>query len=93
MRDEEDHRPIDYVNHPVHYRTGPIIKDGNRPGNVRMLEAIEVIRWIRDARLANAVRYIWRVSFGGKWDDPQDIEKAIWYLRDYVENPVNPLDE
>ena len=45
----------DMVN-PQHYKRGPVI-DG------RPTEAIEVIRWVRDARLANAFRYLWRVAF------------------------------
>lgn len=72
----------DYVNHPYHYTQGPIIGG-------RMIEAIEVIRYIRDARLANAVRYIWRVSWAGKWNSHEDIQKAIWYLTDYLEHPID----
>ena len=66
---------VDLVNHPPHYR-GPGI------------ECIRVIRHIKDMRLANAMKYIWRVAFGGKGNDRQDIEKAMWYLKDWLEYPV-----
>lgn len=51
---------------------------------------IEVIRWIKDPRLFTAMKYIWRVAFGGKngVDPKEDIKKAIWYLNDYLENDV-----
>ena len=83
-------RTDEYVNHPQHYRRGPqltITANDAEPLH-HSLEAIEVIRWVRDARLANAMRYLWRVAFGGKWDDREDIRKAIWYLNDYLEHPI-----
>lgn len=67
----------DMVNHPPHYTRGPGI------------ECIQVVRHIRDMRLANAVKYTWRVAFGGKNDNAEDIKKAIWYLNDYLENPID----
>lgn len=87
----------DMVNHPPHYERGPRvvasslsheIGSGNFIAATRVLECIEVIRYITDIRLANAVKYIWRVAFGGKENDRQDIEKAIWYLRDWLDNEV-----
>ena len=51
------------------------------------IECIDVIRDIADMRLASALKYIWRVAFGGKANDREDIEKAIWYLRDWLDNP------
>lgn len=54
----------------------------------RPVECIEVIRHIADMRLATAVKYIWRVAFGGKANDREDIEKAIWYLNDWLGNPL-----
>lgn len=67
---------------PKHYKRGPII-DG------RQTEAIEVIRHIRDARLANALKYIWRVGFGGKENNRADISKAVWYLQDWLDHPID----
>lgn len=70
----------DMVN-PQHYKRGPVIEG-------RPTEAIEVIRHVRDARLANAFRYLWRVAFGGKWNNREDIQKAIWYLQDWLDHPI-----
>jgi hypothetical protein len=76
----------DMVNHPPHYRRGPLVEiDGDH----YEIEAIDVIRWIRDARLANAMKYIWRVNFGGKADNVQDIQKAIWYLTDWLNHDID----
>lgn len=79
---------VDWVN-PPHYRRGPMIKVWDGTDFKRVLECIEVVRHVPDFRLANAIRYIWRVAFGGKWNDNEDIRKAIWYLQDYLENPVS----
>lgn len=54
-----------------------------------MVECIDVIRHIRDPRLFTAMKYIWRVGFGGKANDREDINKAIFYLNDWLENPVD----
>ena len=83
----------DMVNHPPHYTRGPSItimahERGLFAPFRRSVECIEVIRHVRDMRLANAMKYVWRVAFGGKKDDREDIEKAIWYLTDWLENPV-----
>lgn len=73
---------------PRHYRHGPTIRRPNQPEH--QLEAIEVIRWIQDPRLANAMKYIWRVAFGGKADNHMDIRKAIWYLTDWLDHDTSP---
>jgi hypothetical protein len=83
----------DMVNHPDHYTRGPWIDmsgpAGLDPGTIGCtLECIEVIRHIKDGRLFNAIKYIWRVAFGGKANDREDIEKAIWYLQDWLDNEV-----
>ena len=80
---------IDMVNHPPHYTRGPSIS--SRGKAVRVIECIEVIRWIKDPRLFSAMKYIWRVAFGGKGDgskNHEDIQKAIWFLNDYLDNKV-----
>lgn len=77
---------VDMVNHPPHYSRGPIVDYGSK---AKVIECIHVIRWIKDMRLATAVKYIWRVAFGGKENDREDIEKAIWYLNDWLDNPVD----
>lgn len=90
---------VEMVNHPAHYTRGPrvVFEVPNLPvdGTVlppmqvsRPVECIEVIRYITDGRLFNAMKYIWRVAFGGKANDREDIEKAIWYLNDWLDNPL-----
>lgn len=83
---------VDMVNHPPHYTRGPRIHIAGGPlpkwGVLRQVECIEIIRHIPDMRLATAVKYIWRVAFGGKVNDREDIEKAVWYLRDWLDNPL-----
>jgi hypothetical protein len=92
---------------PPHYRRGPVVRidigDRITKGVSTVdypLQAIEVMRHIRDPRLATAFKYIWRVAFGGKkepWDtrtqediDARDIKSAVWYLSDFLDNPVPP---
>lgn len=89
---------------PPHYQRGPVVK-GDIGSRVTMgrgdweyaIQCIDVMRAIQDPRLATALKYIWRVAFGGKsepWDsrtsdqvDTRDISSAIWYLQDYLEHP------
>jgi hypothetical protein len=52
------------------------------------LECIDVIRHIPDGRLFTAMKYIWRVAFGGKENDREDIDKGKWYLKDWLDNPT-----
>lgn len=63
----------DMVNHPAHYTGHPTV------------EAIEVLEQMSDYRLASASKYIWRVAFGGKENNRQDIEKSVWYLQRWLE--------
>lgn len=77
----------DMVNHPAHYTRGPTVTCPEC-NHSRVLEAIEVIRYIKDFRLATAVKYLWRVGFGGKANDVEDVNKAVWYAKDYTENPL-----
>lgn len=61
------------VAHPPHYNSG----------RVEVIEGIE--EWDLGFHLGNAVKYIARCGKKDpeKWEE--DIEKAIWYLRRYVE--------
>lgn len=88
MPPEEPAKP-DMVNSPPHYTRGPRIPITAADGTVtyRTVECIEVLRHIEDFRLAQAMRYIWRVAFGGKWDDVEDIDKGRWYLSDFIDHP------
>lgn len=76
------------VDHPDHYTRGPKVTCPECE-HTWTLECIEVIRHIRDGRLFTAMKYLWRVSFGGKWDDHEDIEKSHWYGNDYLEHPID----
>ena len=62
---------------PVHYQRGPI-------------ECIELCSAISDFRLASAMKYLYRISFGGKMgeDTKQDAAKAIWYLQHFIEKDL-----
>lgn len=63
----------EHVNHPEHYG-----------GEDNPYEAIKVIEaWKLNFHLGNAVKYI---SRAGKKDNlKQDLEKAIWYIKRYIE--------
>lgn len=60
---------VDMVNHPPHYR-----------GHPKGIECIDVIEDNPFVNLAQSQKYVWRVSWGGKGDDIEDLEKAVWYL-------------
>lgn len=64
----------DMVNNPPHYN-----------GHPAGIQAIDVIRHATNYNLGTALKYIWRVMWGGKGDDRQDIQKAIWYLTDWLD--------
>lgn len=90
-------QPYDAVN-PPHYQRGPVLDISEVEGDWLQVQCIDVFRHISDPRLATAFKYIWRVAFGGKADpnyqgtqrdiDERDINSAIWYLRDWVDNHV-----
>lgn len=61
---------VDMVNHPPHYNRHP-----------KAIECIDVIEENPYPNLANAMRYLWRVSWGGKWNSDEDLNKAIWYIQ------------
>lgn len=58
------------VNHPDHY-------------NQYEVEVIELIRYM-DFDSGNAIKYILRAPFKGNMI--QDLEKAIWYARDFADH-------
>lgn len=79
----------DMVDHPAHYTRGPEVTFSYGTKLItRTIECIEVMRHIGDPRLATAFKYIWRVAFGGKADDREDIAKAMWYLQDWLDNEI-----
>ena len=60
---------VDMVHQPPHYR-----------GHPKGIECIDVIEDNPFVNLAQSQKYVWRVSWGGKGDDIEDLEKAVWYL-------------
>ena len=52
------------------------------------VDCIDVIRHVKDMRIATAIKYLWRVGFKGKWNNKEDVKKAIWYSNDYLNNNV-----
>lgn len=70
---------VDMVNHPPHYKQGGV-------------EVIEITRHC-DFDIGNAIKYILRHEHKG--NPQQDLDKARWYLTDYVSNfgTVYRLDE
>lgn len=61
----------DPVNHPQHYTSHP-----------SGIECIEIVRHMGFNR-GNAIKYTWRA--GDKGNAIEDLEKAIWYLKDEVQ--------
>ena len=57
------------VNHPAHYNSHP-----------KNIEAIDVIEDNPFMNLGSAMKYLWRVSWGSKGHDDEDMAKAIWYI-------------
>lgn len=70
----------DNVNHPKHYNSHP-----------SGVECITITRHM-NFNVGNAMKYCWRAGLkdGDKGDKTiEDLEKAIWYLKDEVERLKN----
>lgn len=61
----------DNVNHPKHYTSHP-----------SGIECIQVTEHM-DFCIGNAIKYLWRA--GGKNDEVEDLEKAVWYIQRKIE--------
>ena len=61
----------DIVNHPPHYKL-------NTKG-IECIDAIEFRGYLR----GQVIKYIWRCNYKGK--RLEDLEKAEWYLKRYIE--------
>lgn len=61
---------FDSVNHPSHYNTHP-----------SGVETIDIVREF-DFALGNAWKYLMRFRYKGK--PKEDLEKAVWYMNDYM---------
>lgn len=57
------------------------------------IEAIEVLRHSTNYDLGQAMKYIWRVMWGGKHNDVEDIQKAIWYCQDWLDKHPSDINE
>ena len=69
--------PNDPVNHPLHYTSSKACcSHCGKP-----VEHIDVTRHM-GFNLGNATKYIWRCDL--KHDSIEDLEKAVWYLRDEI---------
>jgi hypothetical protein len=66
------HITVDQVNHPLHYTTHP-----------SGIEAIEITRHM-GFNLGNAIKYIWRAGIKDEKKTIQDLEKAIFYIKDEI---------
>jgi len=65
----------DMVNHPPHYTSHP-----------SGVECIDITRHMNFC-LGNALKYIWRADLKGK--GVEDLEKAIFYLKDEIGQRTN----
>lgn len=63
----------DAVNHPKHYNSHP-----------SGVECIAITRHM-GFNLGNVVKYVWRDGIKDAETPIQDLEKAMWYLRDEIE--------
>lgn len=72
--------PNDAVNHPSHYTQYPV-------------EVIELTRHMNFCK-GNAIKYVARAGFkGGPEKELEDLDKAIWYLKDEREQVAKRLAE
>jgi hypothetical protein len=62
----------DMVNHPPHYTSDP-----------SGVEAITVLRH-RNYNIGNAMKYLWRAGIKNEDTHIQDLEKAIFYIKDEI---------
>lgn len=83
----------DSVNHPTHYTSSPAkckICD-------ERIECIDITEHMGFC-LGNAVKYIWRAgiknsgTLNKREKTIEDLEKAVWYIRRYVQKLENEID-
>ena len=63
---------VDQVNHPEHYTSDP-----------SGIEAIQITRH-RNFNIGNAFKYLWRAGLKDEAKTIQDLEKAIFYIKDEI---------
>lgn len=64
--------PEDLVNHPSHYTSDP-----------SGVECIQITRH-RSFNIGNAIKYLWRAGLKNSDATVQDLEKAIFYIKDEI---------
>lgn len=69
---EQEELMADQVNHPSHYTAHP-----------SGVECIAVTRHM-SFNLGSAVKYLWRAGLKDGNPTVQDLEKAVWYIRDEI---------
>ena len=65
----------DPVNHPSHYETGKF-------ECIDVMVETQGVEAVKDFCICNAFKYLWRHE---NKNGTEDIKKAIWYLKKYVE--------
>lgn len=65
------------VDHPKHYNQHP-----------SGIECIEIVRHM-NFNLGNAIKYLWRAGLKDSQPSIQELEKAIWYIKDEIERLKN----
>ena len=60
------------VSHPSHYTSHP-----------SGVECIQITRHY-NFNIGNAIKYLWRNGLKDEDAQIQDLEKAIWYIQDYI---------
>jgi hypothetical protein len=63
---------VDQVNNPLHYTSDP-----------SGIECIEITRH-RNFNIGNAFKYLWRAGLKDEKKTIQDLEKAIFYIKDEI---------
>ena len=78
---KEENVKEDLVNHPKHYTSDP-----------SGVECIQITRH-RNFNVGNAIKYLWRNGLKDGNSDIQDLEKAIWYLKDEIKRLKGEYDK
>lgn len=63
---------VDQVNHPSHYTSDP-----------SGVECLQITRH-RNFNIGNAIKYLWRAGLKDESKTIQDLEKAIFYIKDEI---------
>lgn len=71
MITQMDKQDKEMVNHPDHYNDNP-----------SGIECIKVVRHC-NFNIGSAIKYLWRA--GKKGSATEDLEKAVWYIKDEIE--------